>query len=103
MKRILLKNFTGSVEKLWFDTYRNILVPAQYVAEPLKKIITATANGARQCMWLGGTRSLKTSSMMQLCGWHATGVYPDGTGKNGYKYDGYRFERPISAIFFKNT
>lgn len=79
------------------------LVRSQFIMEPLKKICKATAQGARSLMWLGGTRSCKTSSMMQLCGWHATGVYPDGVttcqlNQTPYAYDGYKYTRPVRIL-----
>jgi len=75
---------------------QKLLVDRQYIAPGLSRIVKATKQGARNLMWLGGTRSLKTSSMMQLCGWLATGVYPD-------QYDGYKFEHPVKIIVVSLT
>lgn len=84
------------------------LVHQQYISPILKRIISATNQGARNLLWLGGTRSLKTSSMMQLCGWHATGVYPDGItyhplNKCGYMFDGYKYVRPTKILVVSLT
>lgn len=79
------------------------LVHTQYISPVLRRLAKATNEGARSLMWLGGTRSCKTSSMMQLCGWHATGVYPDGItshqlNETAYTYDGYKYERPVRIL-----
>lgn len=90
-----------------FGIYR-LLVNGQYISEGLKRMIRATNQGARNLLWLGGTRSLKTSSMMQLVGWLLTGIFPDGTAhhkynKEPYVYDGYRFNRPVKIIVVSLT
>lgn len=87
---------------------QKILNNSQYIAPALKRIAKATSDGARNLLWLGGTRSLKTSSMMQLVGWHLTGVYPDGgsfhsLNKEKYVYDGYRFEKPTKILVVSLT
>lgn len=79
------------------------LIHLQYVHPNLRRLARATAEGAKSLMWLGGTRSCKTSSMMQLCGWHATGIYPDGItthllNESPYIYDGYKYERPVRIL-----
>lgn len=73
------------------------LVQNQFISEPLKRVYRATNEDVKYLMWLGGVRSLKTSGMMQLCGWHATGVYPD-------EYDGFRYKKPtlIMVVGEKN-
>ena len=77
----------------------------KFVADGLKRIIKATADGARNLLWLGGVRSLKTSSMMQLLGYHATGVYPGQSTGDTYIYNGYRYTRPVKiiAVSLNNT
>lgn len=79
------------------------LIHSQYIHPNLRRLARATVEGARSLMWLGGTRSCKTSSMMQLCGWHATGVYPDGVtthpkNETPYIYDGHRYMRPVRIL-----
>lgn len=91
-------SFKGSVYKI-----HKKLTHIQYIAPALRRLIKATSEGARNLLWLGGTRSLKTSSMMQLCGWHATGVYPDGItthkyNETPYNYDGYKYTRPVKIL-----
>lgn len=71
-----------------------------FIFNVLKKIVRETGekSKARKLLWCGGVRSLKTSSLLQLMGWHATGYYPGDSGTGGYVYDGYRFNRPVKIM-----
>ena len=93
---------SGDRYKRIYDRQVN-LIHSQYIHPNLRRLAKATDEGAKYLMWLGGTRSCKTSSMMQLCGWHATGVYPDGVtthpkNETPYTYDGYRYMRPVRIL-----
>lgn len=54
---------------------------------PCQKALDFYASGltARQRMWLGGVRTLKTSSILKEVSCHLHGIYPEWW--NGYKYD----------------
>lgn len=68
-----------------------LLYTAQY--QPSDKALefyTATLE-ARQLLWMGGKRSLKTTSVCYMTACHLLGIYPKW-------WPGYRYDRPIRAM-----
>lgn len=87
----------------YYSSYVYLSRRDEFVHPNMQKMITQTANGkARLLCWMGGVRSLKTSSIMALCGWHLTGVYPNGENmcqyNPGYVYNGFRYKRPTRIM-----
>lgn len=58
-----------------------------YIPSPKAMEFYASGLTARQRMWLGAVRSLKTSSVINEVACHLHGVYPD-------YWNGYRYDRP---------
>lgn len=85
-----------------YKTYQ-LFNMGKFIAPALKRIIKATGQGARSLLWLGGVRSLKTSSMMQLCGYHVTGVYPGENPSDNWQFDGYKYKRPVKVLVVSLT
>lgn len=84
------EDFDKETAATWYAVYKHF-VDRKFQSVPLQRLCKATASNAHRLMWLGGVRSLKTSGMMQLCGWHATGVYPSN-------FEGYKFNRPTNIL-----
>lgn len=96
------KDFLANINQFYAE-YVELARADEFIHPRLQKIVKNTAGGKAQYLaWIGGVRSLKTSSMMMLCGWHLTGVYPNGNNQNKfnpeYVYDGYRYNRPTKIM-----